>query len=107
MKRGEESLERLKSLALYKLSLEKNVKKGWPGINQIRQQLILLKREVEELEEAIFKHVVAPNDYLEQIAYPTVHGRREIELECADVAAFCAIILDSVSGGHNEGDTGV
>ena len=107
MKRGEEALEHLKSLALYKLSLEKNVKKGWPGINQIRQQIILLKKEVEELEEAVFKHVVAPNDYLEQVAYPSMQGRREIELECADVAAFCAMIVDSISGGINEGDTGV
>lgn len=96
MRRGEKELLELMELALYKMNLSENVKKGWPGLNDIRSVLIYLKKEVEELEESIYRNVIACNDAHEQVAFPNPKGRREIELELADVTAFCAIILSSI-----------
>lgn len=101
--RGAKEIDRLKEFCLYKLSLERNAKKGWPGLKDIRSLIILLKKEVEELDSAVFKHVISKNDYLEQVKYPEDHEAREIELECADVANFCAMIADVVRVSKNEG----
>lgn len=84
MKRGEEAFDKLKELALHKMNLPENVKKGWPKKADLLDTFIDLKGEVKELKEALNAYDL----------YPSEGKKDELKLEIADVAAYCAILLD-------------
>lgn len=97
MRRGELAFDKLKELALYKMNLPENVAKGWPSEKEYTSY------EGYSDQQDYLKHAIIANYWMLQdemnelgIEIERDEDYSKAKLEIADVAAFCAILLDLI-----------